>query len=545
MIRHLVLENFKAFGDRTSISLAPITLIYGQNSAGKSSILQSLNLLKQSRGTRDSQALLLPRSENGLVDLGSFREMVFDHELSRVVRIRVVVDGYGQRMPFLDRRPRSITQGLEFAFSRRSASEEISLERLDLCGANPHGFIATFAPVSQTQDPASETEDELSRLNEYLGAGYLDIVRSNYREYELVELGNDARNNLFEVFQRIRQLRIDAQRLQRSEDQLEIISRQRRSNKETTDQRSTETAQLWDLLLNSGNHTDKDLAKWIGDNARSTKLLLDGFIPIGSDRPRRLSSRDIDLSRFLHTELHEIQGLTDVIGSLAASAGRLIDNTLNSMFPIGPFRRAPARWYVFTGTTPRHVGYQGNLLPDMLFRKQKLVDETNEWLEKLDLGYKIKVDPLGSRSSDLFELRLFDTRRDRPVSVGLSDVGFGISQILPLVVESLVARNQVITVEQPEVHIHPKLQADLGDLLAYGIRRPRYNQFLIETHSEHLALRIQKLVRTKQLRPEDVSIVFVERGRNGSRVIPIRLDEDGDFVDEFPGGFFPERLREL
>jgi len=131
------------------------------------------------------------------------------------------------------------------------------------------------------------------------------------------------------------------------------------------------------------------------------------------------------------------------------------------------------------------------------------------------------------------------------VAVGLSDVGFGISQILPLVVQSLAARRQIITVEQPEVHIHPRLQADLGDLFATSIQEPRANQFLIETHSEHLALRMQRLVRTGKLNAKDVSIVYVDRGENGSTVTPVRLHDNGDFLDEFPGGFFPERLREL
>ena len=205
--------------------------------------------------------------------------------------------------------------------------------------------------------------------------------------------------------------------------------------------------------------------------------------------------------------------------------------------------------YIFTGTTPQDVGYQGHLLPDLLYRQRDLTTHTNEWLRKLDIGYEIKIrhlgDRSGDRSSDLFELRLLDTRRKSQVEVGLSDVGFGISQILPLIVQSLAASDQIISIEQPEVHIHPCLQADLGDLLIEAIQESRRNQFIIETHSEHLALRLQRRVREKKLSPQDISIVFVSRGPNGATVQPLRLDEDGDFMDEFPGGFFPERLREL
>ena len=172
-------------------------------------------------------------------------------------------------------------------------------------------------------------------------------------------------------------------------------------------------------------------------------------------------------------------------GRPASSPGVRLSRPLGSLFPLGPFRKPPSRWYIFTGTTPHDVGYQGHLLPDLLFRHNDLRRNTNEWLKTLDIGYEIKLHHLGERSSDLFELRLLDTRRKSPVEIGLSDVGFGISQILPLVVQSLAASDQIISVEQPEVHIHPRLQADLGDLLIEATKEPRRNQFIIETHSEH------------------------------------------------------------
>jgi hypothetical protein len=200
---------------------------------------------------------------------------------------------------------------------------------------------------------------------------------------------------------------------------------------------------------------------------------------------------------------------------------------------------------VFTGTTPQDVGYQGHLLPDLLFRQQDLLANTNAWLAKLDVGYELTIRSLGDLSSDLFELRLLDQRRHPPVEVGLSDVGFGISQILPMIVQSLAASDQIISIEQPEVHIHPRLQADLGDLLIEATKEPRRNQFIIETHSEHLALRLQRRVREKALPPSDISVLYVSRGSDGANVHPLRLDDDGDFIDDFPGGFFPERLREL
>jgi hypothetical protein len=271
---------------------------------------------------------------------------------------------------------------------------------------------------------------------------------------------------------------------------------------------------------------------------------LDGFLPVFSAFADDEPTIDYLLTRFSGRASMPPDWYPN-ISRLAIVGGVSVERALSALFPLGPFRKPAARLYIFTGTTPQDVGYQGHLLPDFLFRHPDLVTSANDWLRRLDIGYEIQIRPLGPELPDLFEVRLRDTRREQEVLVGLSDVGFGISQILPLVVQSLAGTGQIITIEQPEVHIHPRLQADLADLLIEAIKEPRSNQFIIETHSEHLALRLQRRIREKTLSPADVSVIYVSRGRNGATVQPLRLDDQGDFMDDFPGGFFPERLREL
>ena len=290
---------------------------------------------------------------------------------------------------------------------------------------------------------------------------------------------------------------------------------------------------------------------------RIANIMLEGFIPSGYNEGFDWDVTDPwDLTSFLFYwcvnardigKDHRIDLDTitlDVLG-IAARTGRALQETLERLFPMGPFRKPPERWYISTGTSPEDVGLQGERLPDLLFRHPEFVKEVNDWLEHLDVGYQIKVQPMEPRSRDMFEVRLIDTRRKQPVEVSLLDIGFGISQLLPFIVQSLASEGRIISIEHPEIHVHPKLQADLGNLLAEAIKEPQWNQFLIETHSEHLVLRLQKLVRQKTLTPEDVSILYVSRGSEGSQVQQLRLDENGDFIDEWPGGFFPERLREF
>jgi predicted ATPase len=180
---------------------------------------------------------------------------------------------------------------------------------------------------------------------------------------------------------------------------------------------------------------------------------------------------------------------------------------------------------------------------------------TNKWLEKLGVDYELHAEMLSSRNRDLFELRVLDKRRTSSSSVAIADVGYGLSQILPLLVTSTLDHPRIITVEQPEVHIHPGLQAELGELLIDGIQSNHGHQYIVETHSEHLILRLLRRIReTHQgrlppghpgLTPEQVSVIYLARGPHGSEVYHLRIAESGEFIDPWPKGFFDERWQEV
>jgi AAA ATPase domain len=546
MLRAIHLENFKAFGTRTTVPLAPITLIFGQNSAGKSSILQALNLLKQTRESRDVDALLLPRTESGFVDLGSFKELVFDHDLQRTLSLRLdVLPDRGAKRRVLRAPqffPSAATIGLELSFSRKSLEKEISLEKVSVFGGPEVGLIADFEKTQVTKEilrmAALPFRSERRRPNSSLKAAKCVAISENPQLWrQAFEFSQKERERLVSMLTAMKQAlqaapSPDLQRSLFAEDA------------EATEAKGRAFVRLEEALaLLSSNFTLEQYLAWMRQDQLGTVIVLDGFIPVGRTDESTFFEQFF-YRAFDQPHLGRREWLFD-IGALAIYAGRATENALARLFPLGPFRKPPERWYIFTGTSPQDVGYQGNLLPDLLYRQPEVRENTNEWLARLDIGYQIHTRPVGEDVSDLFEVRLQDRKRSTPVEVGLSDVGFGLSQLLPFVVQSLAASEQIITIEQPEVHIHPRLQADLGDLLAACIKEPRWNQFIIETHSEHLALRIQKLVRKGDLTPEDVSVVFVSRGSNGATVSSLRLDEEGDFMDDFPGGFFPERLREL
>src|SRR6266516_1402772 len=144
MIKAVELENFKAFSQRTRIDLAPITLIFGQNSAGKTSILQSLNLLKQTRESRESGAPLLPRAEAGIADLGSFQELLFDHDLSRTLSIGLHVGSERSRMRRILPVDDMDSMGLSLRFQRRTPEAEVEMSGFDVVWPQLDEPVASF-----------------------------------------------------------------------------------------------------------------------------------------------------------------------------------------------------------------------------------------------------------------------------------------------------------------------------------------------------------------------------------------------------------------
>jgi hypothetical protein len=539
VIHSLEIENFKAFGRRINIPFAPITLIFGQNSAGKSSILHALNLLKQTRESREAGALLLPRTEKGIVDLGSFQELLFNHDLRSTLSFKIETSNR-----YIPPRFRSLPlqrTAIEFNFSRPSVEEEVKLLGLKIFMHNQTECLATFEPA--------DIEKDFWRGVPFLSGRERRLTRSRIRAVKCASVSEraDVWEPTYNLFrdrkeQILSSLKARWNRLSQEKDLLAqnpLLSESGNEEEDTTTEVLTTLRQSINFF--SEDFSLRDFIERRKTRALGAIIAIDGFMPI--PMPRRGT-------RFPEDAFID-EGILDVT-DVTYFCARSLENSLETLFPLGPFRRAPERWYIFTGTSPQDVGYEGDLLPDLLFRRPELVKDTNEWLERLAIGYTLSLRSVGSETKDLFEVRLIDNRKTPCVEVSLTDVGFGISQLLPFIVQSLAAQDQIISIEQPEVHIHPKLQADLGDLLAAAIRQPRNNQFIIETHSEHLILRILRRIRENMdshdmsaLRPEDVSVLYVLPEQGGARVEQIPISSEGDFTKDWPQGFFGERAREL
>lgn len=223
---------------------------------------------------------------------------------------------------------------------------------------------------------------------------------------------------------------------------------------------------------------------------------------------------------------------------------------------LGPLRTAPSRTYLFTGERSKRIGISGENLTSILATNQKrktraestINEKINEWLCKSEMAKDAKLVPLSDRH---FEIRIKNFFTGE--SQNIADVGYGHSQVIPFLAGGYaLSSGGTYFSEQPELHLHPKAQAELGSFI-FDMYQSKV-QTLIETHSEHLILRLQQYVASGEINNDDIRIFYVGNSKKEedisvkpkavSEITVINLDKKGHFIEEWPKGFFPEKLNE-
>ncbi len=204
-------------------------------------------------------------------------------------------------------------------------------------------------------------------------------------------------------------------------------------------------------------------------------------------------------------------------------------------YAFAPIRTQPERTYDLL--TDAYVP-QGRHAPMILARfyeeakRQPIVAALDRFGRASGLFEHLTVERLGKQESSPFQLMV----KFKGPAFNMVDVGYGVSQILPIIVDTVRGDpGTMFLLQQPEVHLHPRAQAELGTLLAQLVKKDK-KRFVVETHSDHLVDRIRMDVRDgKGLKPSDVSILWFERTNGGVEVHPLKLDEQGNIVNVPPG----------
>jgi len=337
-------------------------------------------------------------------------------------------------------------------------------------------------------------------------------------------------------------------------------------------------------------------------------LIRDGCVPADPDNalPLRLKGsalpewgRPLNFSwGWRNTEKNEFweypqfaqEYLKDLLTDVIVRPGEYLLEALKGAIYVSPFRAMPPRHYQPARSPDPRRWADGLAAWDWLLLGGKaFAARVNQWLsdtKRFDAGYEIdlrhyreveldsalleelmRIDddrPLDRRwlreqVETLQEGRRLQIRKIRNLQTGVSlfpqDLGVGISQVVPVIVAALHNKSGLVAIEEPESNIHPKFQVVLADLFITQAKANPGVLFLVETHSEHLMLRCLRRIRETSegevsedepsLKPEDIAVHFVEPGDDGPRIHRIRIDEDGEFLDPWPRGFFRERSKEL
>lgn len=444
MFTNIRVKNFKSWVDTDEIRLAPLTVIFGGNSAGKSSLGHLLLALKQTAISSDRKRALNLGDESTLVDLGTFLDCLHGHNAERKLEFDL-----GWQLP------KSIEVRNAIPPRQRFNGDRLSLH-------------ATISADLKTTQPRTE-------------------------QLKYVLSSADAEQLVVSVSSKGAKYSLDAHPL--------ALTRI--------------TGRAWPI-----------------------------------EEPEKFY-------RLSETSLARYQNA----GFLTQFALET-ERALRSLAYLGPLRQAPRRMYQWSGDTPDDVGQMGQYAVSALLAADEQGRRLNVAVKQKTSGFSEFVASQLKRLGVIREFKVkavSEGRKDYEVivktgvsdtEVKLTDVGVGVSQVLPAVIQAFYCEpNSTVWMEQPEIHLHPQVQAELADVFIDAIHArengvPRNVQLVIESHSEHFLNRLLRRVAEEKLKPEEIAIYFADSHKDGARLDPIRVNDFGE-IENWPQNFFGDEMADL
>ena len=447
MLKQLRIQNFKGWKDTGTIRSAPITLFFGANSSGKSSIGQFLMMLKQTAESPDRKTVFYPGGKNTAIQLGSYQEMVF----------------------------------------HRDPENEISFE-----------YQWSLQDILKFKDPISNQSFSGDSLN-----------------FEAQVALGDTKQNLLQV------KRIKYQLLKENNQSLAIELSRKLDKRE------------YEVSTEDYNLVRKKMRAW--------------------------ALKDVNRFYGFPDEVVVYYQNAEFVQVLDFEQERLF----KSICYLGPLRSKAERVYTWGGNAPESVGASGeNTIAAILSARNRTISIVKpgakraspakpfeeiiaQKLKELGLIESFEVENI---SGQLFRVKV--RAKGSTDGVDLPDVGFGISQVLPVLVQCFYApAGSIILMEQPEIHLHPNAQSALADVMIDVINskengKDRDIQLVIETHSEHFLRRLQRRIAEDAVSEDKVSAYFADTTKTPSTLEPLQIDMFGN-IQNWPENFFGDEMGDI
>ncbi len=565
MLKEITLENFKAFGPKQIIPLKPITLIYGPNSAGKSAILDALSwisaiitgsdisLWNRLIHHRDDKRLMSVSYKVGLQEHwnDTFEEkevaLFIDDPRIRSIKEMHVEAVIGKPPAMSDgvfRIPMVLECGVtidkkEFAFANSSVNHSSCLDQIE--------FNSTLKLVRVNKShPAAHAIADLTLKT--------TIQKLNERRQELIELAKNNNNIDFDAGTERVELAIRRVNSINATSLLECV--------DVDDCKIDFDSQRFPIIPRAGQESKANSVRYTFDSS--------GGFSIG------WTLFDLERENGVLIYLEEV--FWQMMASFLRALSDPVEVNLGTSLASDVCRIPSLRSRPRSGLLLNKIDDVASVAPDWQFfyvkpeHVAKQVEKVNEWLKarnRNDTSYEMLVSRVThteqyGEETKTDEYVCYKGIRDlrRNVVVELDELGTGFSQLLPVLLAAF-ANDKICLVEQPELHLHPALQAELADLfILQGARHHEtgdetgsMNQFIIETHSEHILLRLMRRIRETKagtlppglppITHKDVGVLYVDNQGDHAVVREMPLNENGELIRDWPGGFFEEGLREV
>ena len=506
------IRNLRSLVDTGEIQLKPITLLVGHNSSGKSTFLRTFPLLRQSIEARTTGPLLW---FGPLVDFGDFADavsdMVGEKEIKFDFKFSSRLRSYGKTMMSM-RKPLDIIVSLSLVQGTRPETTRAS--GLDIALAD-HMIRLRF-----------DTKGRVTTLT---------VNDSDFSSL-VTHLRFTNQNAIIPIFMRTVE--------RDDEDNLLIdLTRNKLSQRQAT--------QLSELL-------GPDIGNAVIESLMEQFIVSSSQDMLFNMQDQRLGSISSNwLSHSLEWNVSSMQFLAIrdmVIANSLRDILRVCDQymasiALSSMY-IGPLRATAERYYRFQSLAVDEVDFRGQNLA-MVLRNLSYERSIrfNSWTEEV-FGFTIETPSAGGHVS--VRIREGNSK----TSYNLADMGFGFSQLLPVITQLWLlintpsrrsglsdARTIIYTIEQPELHLHPQLQAKLADAFLAAVNLAKENgldlKLVIETHSETMVNRLGHRVATGQIDSEKINLVLFEKDKpDSSTVVRIGRYTEKGVLENWPFGFF-------
>lgn len=572
-IKAISLENFRAL-NVDELSLKPITVLCGVNSAGKSSFLKSALLMKQIAGEANIRKEILPLKGN-LVDLGTYYNLVKDHEL------------YDPDT----RDSNSIT--IRLSFPCRGLHSRLFY----LHGAETVDFELCFGPGEDSPSAPPRFRYYKAAVRGGAEAGELatlTIIRDEILGYRAVGSGKKASG-------------LNVKNFENAQKVLESFAKTAASSGKggavaypfayteaeqlllfykdfcTKHVDNAERLRLWEEAFTSWVLADKSVSvqrmdeiniKWGRDYGY--KLFEqtgdDSFLTNAGSFSKEYSLRGCPFTQGLQIDTTDWIGCGEYLEELVQIFQTEVSlrGELAEIRYLGPIREFPHRYQVYKDGDELTLGLRGENAPYIMSTRQKellkkpwhvdddagsfwqdtdstLGEEINYWATRMGIG-EIQCTPNKDIYPGLVTAKVGRVTGTVKVESDLTDVGFGISQVFPVLVGGLeMPEGSTLFIEQPEVHLHPGMQGDLADFFIATALSGK--QYVLETHSDHIINRLVRRIVEDGLESECigladlVQIYFVDRNEDGETVF-ISIEVDDYTGINWPEGFFDEADRE-